>query len=59
MVPRASEGNELSAPASVEPIIGWSMTVVAPRGRKAHLLSTKQDHGESTQEYNEAAGFSV
>jgi hypothetical protein len=56
MVPRDADGNELGDPASVEPITGWSTTVVAPRGRKVHLLSTERDNGESTQECNDAAG---
>ncbi len=56
MVPRDANGREVGDMRSVEPITGWSTTVMAPRGRSVHLLSTEQDGGTSVQECTDVAG---
>jgi hypothetical protein len=59
MVPRDNDGNLVGDPQSVEPITGWSTTVVAPHGRTVSLFSTETDNGESVQEATEASGLTL
>ena len=56
MVPRDANGREIGDMNSVEPITGWATTVVAPRGRTVHLMSTERDGGLGVQECDDVAG---
>lgn len=56
MVPRDDNGVEIGDVDSVEPITGWSTTVVAPRGRTVHLFSIDQGDGLAEQEATDVAG---